>query len=84
MGEWRLLTEAEERFAQQKEQLLATVDMSHINSPPCRDCKYWGPRMCIEVYDGKLTLAGTRACQAASMYNDFSCFEEKENQSKGG
>lgn len=50
-----------------------------IEEPPCKHCKKWNPRITTDQL-GK--YAGVSLCGAKEMYHDFSCFKEKEGESK--
>jgi hypothetical protein len=48
-----------------------------ITSPPYVDCKFWNPRRMFEV-PGDTQTSGVRLCHAKEMYQDFSCFRDRE------
>lgn len=48
-----------------------------IAAPPCADCKFWNPRRMFEV-SGETKTSGVRLCHSKQMWQDFSCFRDRE------
>ena len=46
-----------------------------ISDPPCRDCKFWNPR--IKTND-RGEYGGVVLCTVDSMCHDFSCYRENK------
>ena len=58
---------------------LEPPDLTGIDEPPCKHCKYWIPQGNFSGSTGGFVWIGVRCCHAEKMFNDFSCYREKLN-----
>lgn len=56
------------------------IPIENIHSPPCTLCKYWLPRV-GDIYAGEDGEMCIILCWAKNQEPDFSCFEERKNDS---
>lgn len=49
-----------------------------IEGPPCKNCIHWNPQPHFVDGHKGCEIQGVKLCHADEMFNDFSCFKERE------